>query len=94
MKAGRLNRFYAQYERARHWFEAAADVSRIQEKRSAQAIALLSWGNLDFQRGSFVGARRRFNPSIAQRRGSATPPYNRHGQPALHQQAHGGRSGR
>jgi hypothetical protein len=49
--AGRLNRRYALYERARHWYEHASDVARISENRVAQAVAHLSWGNLEFQRG-------------------------------------------
>jgi tetratricopeptide (TPR) repeat protein len=60
IKAGRINRFHAQYERAKHWFECAVDVSRVQENRSAQASALLSWGNLEFQRGNHFAARRLF----------------------------------
>jgi tetratricopeptide (TPR) repeat protein len=58
--AGRLNRRYALYERARHWYEHASDVGRIGENRVAQAVAHLSWGNLEFQRGRHIAARRQF----------------------------------
>jgi tetratricopeptide (TPR) repeat protein len=60
LAAGRINRFHALYERARHWFERGIDVARAHADRSAQGAGYLSWGNMEFQRGRHAAARRFF----------------------------------
>lgn len=60
LTAGRVNRRHARYERARHWYEAAIDLAKAQEDRSAQAAGYLSWANMEFQRGKHATARRLF----------------------------------
>jgi tetratricopeptide (TPR) repeat protein len=60
LTAGRVNRRHALYARARHWYEAAIDLAKVQEDRSAQAAGYLSWANMEFQRGKHAIARRLF----------------------------------
>jgi tetratricopeptide (TPR) repeat protein len=60
LAAGRVNRRYAVYERARHWYERGIDLARAHADRPAQAAGYLSWGNMEFQRGRHASARRFF----------------------------------
>lgn len=58
--AGRFARRAAMYERAQRWFERGIALARASADRTAYAEALLSWGNMAFQRGFHPEAKRLF----------------------------------
>jgi tetratricopeptide (TPR) repeat protein len=55
--AGRACRRRAAYERAETWFSRAIYLARASKDWISYADALLGWGNMEFQRGNFAGAR-------------------------------------
>jgi tetratricopeptide (TPR) repeat protein len=58
--AGRFARRAAMYERAQRWFECGIALARASADRTAYTEALLSWGNMAFQRGMHSEAKRMF----------------------------------
>jgi tetratricopeptide (TPR) repeat protein len=59
--AGRANRHQAAFERAQRWFDRAVMIARKTGDQAAYAEAVVTWGNMAFQRAQYDVARRLFD---------------------------------
>lgn len=59
--AGRANRHLGAFERAKRWFDRAIALARRAGDQAAYAEALLTWGNMAFQRAEYGAARKLFD---------------------------------